>query len=379
MSSNLSLGRRFLLGLICWTSAIALVPRTVAGCRAHDLFDGDADTQNAFARNVSRRILAQKDRTFYHTGADRFDGQSAIAIYQMTLLGLGQTILTHPEMRDAYLPAMEAAADRLVDPMTLTYASRVYGQHASNGLGPGAGHAYAGYINMGLGMLRLIHKDTKHARLHDRLTQELRRDVFASKTGLIETYPSESWPPDVAVVVGSIGLHAQATGLDLRAELDAWAARFEKCALHGPSGYLYQRVQTGTCKPVDAPRGSGTAVSSYALGFALPDLSKRLYDALTRNGFITIAGFGGIREYAPGFGGRGDGNAGPIIFGASVGGTGFGLGAARMNGDRDGYTMLYRSAHLAGLPMSMGDEARYGAGGILGDALLLAMLTARRP
>jgi len=297
----------------------------------------------------------------------------------MAILGLGQTILAHPEKRDAYLPAMEAAADRLVDPATLTYAATVYGQHAAVGIGSGGGHAYAGYINMGLGMLRLIHKDTRHAKLHDRLTADLRRELLASKTGMIETYPGESWPPDVAVVAGSIGLHALATGLDIRADMDAWGVRFEKCALHEPSGYLYQRVQTGTCKPVDAPRGSGTAVSSYALGFAHIALSQRLYAALSRNGFITVLGFGGIREYAPGFDGRGDGNAGPMLWGASVGGTGFGLGAARMNGDREGFTKLYRSTHLAGLPLSNGDESRYGAGGILGDALLLAMLTARRP
>lgn len=375
---TLSFGRRLLLVCMSVLVTMVIVPRTIAGCRANAFFDGDAAVQDAFARNISRRILAQKDNIFYHTGADRFDGQSAIAVYQMAILGLGQTILAHPEKRAEYLPAMEAAADKLVDPATLSYAARVYGHHASDGIGAGGGHAYAGYINMGLGMLRLIHKDTKHAALHDRLTAELRKELFASPTGLIETYPDESWPPDVAVVMGSIGLHALATGLDVRADVESWARRFEKCALHEPSGYLYQRVRTGTCKPVDAPRGSGTAVSSYALGFAHPELSGRLYAALSRNGFIVVAGFGGIREYAPGFAGRGDGNAGPMLWGASVGGTGFGLGAARMNGDRDGFTLLYRSTHLAGLPFSKGDEARFGAGGMLGDALLFAMLTARR-
>ncbi len=381
MSSTLSFGRRLLLACTSVVVATFIVPRTLAGCRANALFDGDVDTQDALARQVARQVLTHKENHFYHTGADRFDGQSAIAIYQMALLGLGQTILAHPEKRDAYLPAMEAAADKLVDPATLAYAARVYGHHACErqGIGPGGGHAYAGYINMGLGMLRLIHKDTKHAALHDRLTAELRKELFASATGMIETYPAESWPPDVAVVMGSIGLHALATGFDIRQDVEVWAQRFEKCALHEPSGYLLQRVRTGTCKPVDAPRGSGTAVSSYALGFAHVELSRRLYAAITRNGFIVIAGFGGIREYAPGFAGRGDGNAGPMLWGASVGGTGFGLGAARMNGDRDGFTLLYRSAHVAGLPLSKGNEARFGAGGMLGDAFLLAMLTARRP
>ena len=38
--------------------------------------------------------------------------------------------------------------------------------------------------------------------------------LFASPTGLIETYPDETWPPDVSAVAASIGLHARATGTE---------------------------------------------------------------------------------------------------------------------------------------------------------------------
>lgn len=379
MPRILPLPVRLLLFLASFIVALGVFPRWLAGRQANPLFAGDFDAQVPLAQHISREILAHDGGVFYHSGQERFDGQSAVAIYQMALLGLGQTILEHPEMRDQFLPAMEKAADQLVDPKTLKYAARVYGEHASVRIGPSGGHAYVGYINMGLGMLRLIQKDTRHAALHDRISADLRRELFASPTGMIETYPGESWPPDVAVVVGSIGLHAKATNLDIRTELKTWGERFEKCALHEPSGYLYQRVKTGSCKPVDAPRGSGTAIGSYAIAFAHEDLARKLYAALSRHGYITVAGFGGIREYAPGFAGKGDGNAGPILLGASVGASGFGLGAARLHGDRDGYTVLYRSAALAGIPMNHGDEARFGAGGLLGDALLFAMLTARRP
>lgn len=370
--------RAFLL-IASFIVAIAWIPRWMAGWHANPLFSGDLDAQGPLARHISQEILAHKGGIFYHSGRERFDGQSAVAIYQMALLGLGQTILEHPETRDEYLPAMEKAADQLVDPNTLKYAAHVYGEHASVRIGPSGGHAYVGYINMGLGMLRLIKKDMRHAALHDRISADLRRELFASPTGMIETYPGESWPPDVAVVVGSIGLHAKATNLELRAEMKTWGERFEKCALHEPSGYLYQRVITGSCKPIDAPRGSGTAIASYAIAFAHEDLARKLYSALSHHGYITLAGFGGIREYAPGYSGKGDGNAGPILLGASVGASGFGLGAARMHGDNDGFTYLYRSAALAGIPMNRGNEARFGAGGLLGDALLFAMLTARRP
>ena len=218
---------------------------------------------------------------------------------------------------------------------------------------------------------------TPYAALHDRLTAALAERLDRAPTGLIETYPGETWPPDVAAVAGSNGLHAAVTGVDRRALLERWARRFEACALHS-SGYLVQRVKSGSCKPVDAPRGSGTAVASYFLSFADARLSRRLFESLRTDGRVCAIGFCGIREYARGFHGKGDGNAGPMLMGVSVGATGFTLGAARAHGDRDLYRELYRSAHLAGVPVGVAGGTKFAAGGTLGNALLLAMLTANR-
>ncbi|MCE7895131.1 MAG: hypothetical protein DYH12_36425 [Sorangiineae bacterium PRO1] len=195
---------------LCWLATSALLPRHVAGWRARAFLSGDLETQDALAQAVVRSVLEQKELTFYRTGQSRFDGQSAVAIYQMTLLGLGQIVLDHPEKRQAYLPAMRVAADRLVNPQTLSYAASVYGQHGVTRMDPGEGHAYLGYVNLGLGMLRLIEPETPHAALHDRITEALAQRVFSAPTGMTETYPGETWPPDVTAVVGSIGLHARA-------------------------------------------------------------------------------------------------------------------------------------------------------------------------
>jgi hypothetical protein len=353
---------------------------------------------------VAREIAARPERHFYRSGSRRFDGQSAIAIYQMAILGMGQIIREHPERRDEYLPAMRAAAARLTDPRTLPTAAQVWGHNGLVAMAPGEGHAYLGYINLALGMLRAVDPATPYAPLHDRLTAALAERLDRSPTGLIETYPGETWPPDVAAVAGSIGLHAAVTGTDRvgsrralpaasqrggvwgpsqgpqgdrSALLARWAKRFEACAVHR-SGYLVQRVRTGTCEAIDAPRGSGTAIASYFLGFADARLSRRLYEALRDQGRACLLGFCGIREYAPGFHGKGDGDAGPMLMGVSVGATGFALGAARTHGDGDLYRELYRSAHLVGVPVGAGGKTRFAAGGALGNALLLAMLTANR-
>jgi len=366
---------RVLSVLASFAVTTAIVPREIAGHAAQPLFDGELAAQDALARTVAREIAAQPNRQFYRSGSRRFDGQSAIAIYQMAILGMGQIIRAHPERRDEYLPAMRAAAARLADPRTLPTAAQVWGENGLVAMAPGAGHAYLGYINLALGMLRAVDPETPYAALNDRLTAALADRLDRSPTGLIETYPGETWPPDVAAVAGSIGLHASVTGVDRHALLERWARRFEACAVHR-SGYLVQHVKSGTCKPVDAPRGSGTAIASYFLGFADAHLSQRLYDALRDQGRSCVLGFCGIREYAPGFHGKGDGDSGPLVMGVSVGATGFALGAARAHGDGDLYRELYRSTHLVGVPVGVDGQTKFAAGGALGNALLLAMLTA---
>lgn len=341
---------------------------------ANAYFDEDLTTEDALARTVLEGVLAQKGPTAYTTRNLRFDGQSTVAIHQMALLGLGQIVLAHPEKRDAYLPAMRAAAAHLADPATIAYAEEAYDDRSQ---AFDEGHAYLGYVNLGLSMLRLIEPDNAQAKLNDRLTDTLARRIAASKNGMIETYPGETWPPDVAAVIGSIGLHARATHADREEFLADWVRKFEPCAVHKLSGLLVQRFKSGTCEPADAPRGSGTAVATYFLSFATPAFAKRLYDAMSRELMVHVLGFGGISEYAPGFDGKGDLDAGPILFGVSVGGTGFALGAAKTQSDRDGFRALYRSTSLFGVPTSIDGRTAFAMGGQLGNALLLAMLTAR--
>jgi hypothetical protein len=339
-------------------------------------FDGQLGAQDALARWVARAVTAQDKPIVYATGDLRFDCQSSIAVYQMALLGLGQIVHSHPERRDEYLPAMRHAADLMLRPETLRYATRAYGHDGVHAMAPGEGHAYLGYVNLGLGILRLVDPDTPLASLHDRLTKSLAERLRASPHGMLETYPGETWPPDVAAVAGSIGLYATATHTDFAALLPDWAPRFSRCAVD-ESGFLVQRV-TASCARLDAPRGSGTAIASYFLGFADADLSRMLYAALSRRSHV-VGGFRGVPEYPPGFSGSGDLNAGPIVFGISVGATGFAIGAARMNRDREAFVELVRSANLVGVPTSHDGAESFATGGLLGNALLLAMLTAERP
>ncbi len=357
----------------------AVVPRVVCGSGASALFESDLRAQEALAREVGHRVEEASDPLVYSTGYERFDAQASIAIYQMTILGLGQIVLEHPETRERHLPAMREAARRLTDPRLYRYLRNVY---ASAGLGDAPlseGHAYLGYVNLALGMLRLIDPQTPLAKVNDRLSLTFAERLRAAPTGLIETYPDETWPPDVAAVAGSVGLYARAVNRPAHELLGDWSRRFAKCSIDPASGFLVQQVESGSCSPVDAPRGSGTAVASYFTGFVDPELSRRLHAALAARGTASLLGFSALREYAPGHSGSGDVDSGPVVFGVSVGATGFGLASAKLHRDRALFEGLYRTAYLFGMPVDTASGRGFATGGVLGNALLLAMLTARSP
>jgi hypothetical protein len=156
-----------------------------------------------------------------------------------------------------------------------------------------------------------------------------------------------------------------------------WVARAPARYLDPASGLMVQAVEAGSGTWRDAPRASGTALAAYFLSFADRDLSGRMLAALERSCATRWLGFGLIREYPPaGPGGRGDIDSGPVLFGMSFSGTGFAIGPARIHGRAELYADLYRTAHLIGAPIEQQGERHFHTGGALGNAILLAMLTA---
>jgi hypothetical protein len=293
----------------------------------------------------------------------------------MAALGLGQTALSYPELRDAYVPVMERCAAELTSPATNAFGTEAWGKSGFEGLPGGKGHGYLGYTNLALSMLRLLAPDTRFADVHDRLTEALARRLAASPHGLFETYPGEAYPSDMSMVAGSIALHDCATGAPERPWLAAWRATFVSRWLDPASGLAYQSGIAATGRPAGPPRASGTALAAYALSFVDKDLSLRLFEAL-RRAQTSLFGFGAVREYAPGHEGAGDIDSGPVVLGVSVSATGFSLAAARLHGDEPMFTALYRTADLFGVPVDRPSGRRFLSGGPLGNAILLAMTSA---
>jgi hypothetical protein len=371
-----SRGVRAIAALALVLAGAETVPRAVCGREAGALFDGDLSAEDALAREVAAYVAPGAAPPSFKTGSPRFDGEWALVTYQMAALGLGQVALAHPERRDAYLPAIEACVDRLLAPESTAFGAEAWGERGLAHLESEAGHAYLGYVNLALGVLRLLRPDNRFAAAHDALTVALSRRLAAAPHGVIETYPGEAYPADVAAVAGSIGLHGRATGADPRALLDRWSRVFRAQTIDPRSGLLFQSVDAGTGAPADAPRASGTAIAAYFLSFADPALSRDLFLPLAGAQRASFLGFGGVREYAPGHAGRGDIDSGPVLLDVSVSATGFALSGARLHGDRALFAELYRTADLFGAPLDRGAGRRFVTGGPLGNAILLAMLTA---
>ncbi len=296
----------------------------------------------------------------------------------MAILGLGQVVLAHPELRATYAPVMERAADRLVARQTLRFGQRAYGRHPLDSLASAEGHAYLGYVALALGMLRAVNPQTPHARLHDRLVASLARRLDRAPRGVIETYPGATFPPDVASVAGAIGLHQRTACADHQRVLDRFSERYREHWVDA-SGYLVQRTDASRRRAADAPRGSGTAIAAYFLSFADAELSRDLHAAMSGPGRRSVLGFSAIAEYARGREGRGDVDSGPVILGVGVTATGFAIASARAHRDRELFVELARTANLFGVPTARGEGRAFVAGGPIGNAIMLAALTALAP
>jgi hypothetical protein len=330
--------------------------------RAEGRYTGElawqASLANAVAAHTSPGSLS-------HSGSgELFDAEWTLVTCQMTVLGLGQVILAHAETRDDYLPAMRRCSTWLASPEARAFGSRKWGQDPLDASAAQGTHAYLGYIHLALSMHRRIEPDVDWAPTHDRV-QEVLLHALENPIHQIQTYPGETYPADIAAVVGGVALYG--------ADTTEVVERLMKDAVDPHTGMLFQALSP-TGGPADGPRGSGTAIAAYFLSFSDTAASASLYQSLQRDSFLGVTG---IREYPHGEEGWGDVDSGPVVFGLGVSATGFALAGAKMHQDRPTYRAVHRTAGVFGLPGPALSGRWYYTGGRIGNAILLAMLTAR--
>lgn len=358
------------------SATLYFLPAWWCGRSASDWYAGELGVQRDLAKTMIA-FEANDDHARADSSANRFAGEWALVTHQMTALGLAQVALAHPELRPDYAPEITKAAAKSFLPEMRDFGTRAWhGEDALQSLASDHGHAYLSYAALAVSMARLVDRDVPPAlaREHDRLIAAYVRRLRASSTGLIETYPGEAYPTDVAAVAGAIAVHGKVTGKNYDDVLRHWAANVRTAQIDKTSGLVHQRMDAATGAPHDAPRGSGTALAAYFAGFADESVARQLAAAALSHR-STFVGFGGIREYAAGRSGEGDVDSGPVILGISVSATGFALAPARAFGHKDAFVQLYRTTDLFGMPLRSQGARKFAIGGPIGNALLLALLT----
>lgn len=356
-------------------AVVRLITPALVGREAEAWYRGDPDTQRALAEDLVA-LEARDDAQRSHS-ENRFSGEWALVTHQMIALGLAQLCLQHPEWKARYAPLVTRAALKSFLPEMRGFGTRAWrGEDALASLAGPHGHAYLAYPALAIGMARLVDPafPVEKAREHDALIAAWERRLLDSPTGLIETYPREAYPTDVAAVAAAIAVHGRVTGVDHHRVLEHWAARVRAVQIDPASGLMIQRMGAARGEHHDAPRGSGTGLAAYYAGFADRSVAELLAKGLFAHE-STFFGFGAIREYAEGHSGHGDVDSGPVILGVSVAATGFALAPARALGRWDSFERIYRTTALFGMPVGHGGRTRFATGGPIGNALLLAMLT----
>lgn len=371
---------RTLLGAVLFTAGVWRIPFLWCSRQADAWYRGDGTAQEKLATGVREWLGRDLNRGHYSTGSKQFNGEWLFGTYLMAGMGFGQLAQQHPDRREDCLASMRDCIRRLISPDVRAFDREMWHGDPLDTLDSSSDHAaYLGYLNLLLSFHRQLDPSSEFAPLNDRITAALVRRFEASPTGLLQSYPCETYPVDNCAAFGSVGLHALATRTDRAEFLQSWTARLRKRYLDTETGLLVQAVGYEDGKACDDPRGSGTILASYFLSFADPELSRDLYRAVRASLFRTVCGFGGVREYpATVTPGTGDIDSGPVVFGFGLSSTGFMLAGARIHGDEDAFRRLFATAYAWGAPLDRNGRLHFVTGGPLGDCILFAMLTSSK-
>ena len=366
------------LSLALFAIVTATFPAWWCGWGAEKWFD-DPNQQIAFAAGFEK--YAQTDLAIgdFGTANEQYNGEWLFCTHVLGATGFAQMAIQHPEAKDHYVQQMEVCIDKLLDENMQRFDQKLWGSKAMETLGSDTEHhgAYLAYLNFVLSLHRTLKPESKFADTNDRITEALTRRYENSKLMLLETYRRQICPADNCLAIASIGLHSRATDADHSELLDKILRNFREVCVDKKSGLLFQAINYLSGKPVDEPRGSGTAFGLFFLSFVDREFSEELYNAARKELASDVIGFGLMQEYpASSKGGIGDVDSGPVIMNFGVSPTGFMIAGTQIFNDRDYFKKLYRTSVLFGAPLGAGGEWEYVCGGPLGNAIMFAMLTA---
>jgi hypothetical protein len=307
-----------------------------------------------------------------------FRGEWLIGALSMTTAATTSMAFDDP----AHLPQARDDVARLLDralsPDARAFDAQRWREDPLDSLDGPRGHAgYLGHLALMLGANRLLGGAPRFDALHDRVAAALARRVRAAPSGHLETYPGETYAMDNTVVQAALALHQRAGRGGHRAATARWLAHTRGRLLDPRTG-LVSFALDAQGRPIQGARGSGAGWNSFYLPFVDEAFAAEQFAALKTH-LVRDLPFGaaGVREFPAGVAGSGDVDSGPVVLGISTSGTGFAVAGARHARDARLLGRLLTTAELAGCTIQWRGQRRYLLAPLVGDAIMLAMRTAR--
>jgi len=308
----------------------------------------------------------------------QFRGEWALVTYSMSTAAVTNLAFLFPETREEACALLPAWIETVQRPEFRQFDRRRWaGEDALDSLDTGTGHiGYLGHLNFMLAAYHRLCDGGPYTDLFHAVSAALAARVSAQPYLNAETYPGEIYLPDNAVVVSSLALYEQTFPQRATNVAAAWLEEVHQNLRIVPTGLLPFSLSTQGF-PLQGPRGSSATWNTFYLfhidaGFALTHFRS------TRESFFDPLwfGLGGMREFPNGVEGYGDIDSGPLVAGFSPAATGFGIAGARVAQDPEVLSGLLLTAEAAGTTWQWNGRRRYLFAPLVGDAILLAMMTA---
>lgn len=341
---------------------------------------------DCFERDIRERRRYLIDRV-YSEGAgpgdmpshlsSLFQGEWAMGTYSMLSAALANISFILPDTREESLNVVRAMIYKAQGEEFKKFDTVSWNEDALATLDGDGGHiGYLGHLNWMISAYKYMGGGNEFDSLFADISHASMRRLKRSPGYCLRTYPFEiPYVPDNVVVIASLSNFAKLNKGDGEEVVKGWLSAAKKDMVDSEYGLLTFSVD-GECRATGLYRGSSSGWNSFYLPFIDKEFAKDQYKkmkaALLQRWPVT-----GLREYPRNVFGIGDVDSGPAIFGLSPSGTGFALGGATHESDEEFRKELLFTSKIVGSTMSYSGRRFYLAAPLVGDAIMLAMNTAR--
>ena len=284
-----------------------------------------------------------------------------LSSYMFASIGYWNIYKKHPELNKQCKAGIEKCIEQTLD---LWYCElNSLKENPDNIYRLKQNYAVIGYLNLMLSIHHSIDHKSKYAGLNNLITKVLINSLDTLKNHLLETYEEQLYPPDNAVVLGSIGIYLDAMKQKPDTTLKNIIHFFKENYISTETGLVFQSVG-------GAARGSGSTYSVYFLYYLDKKLSEDIYKSIKTELWDGIA----VKENLNGSNEE-DIDSGPVIMGYSFSANAFMIGSAVRFKDYMTLRKLNIAVLLSGDKTISNNILLYNNAGILGNCILFAMFS----